>query len=508
MSRTKNVLRNSAWGIIYRLVTMIGPFIIKTIIIHELGIQYNGLNGLFTSILTVLNLTNLGFSSSLVYMMYKAVAEDDKESLSAMLNYFKKVHRIIGSIILILGLSLLPFLNLFVKGETPSDLNLHILFVIFLLEVVFDYILFSYNTSLFTAHQREDITLKIQTIRYIAQYIIQALILAVFKDYYLYAIFLPIMVIVNSIGYYIVARREYPDIICEGTLSDTDKKQVYQKVFTLFGHNLGNTFLVSVDSIIISAYLGLNAVSIYSNYHYVQTAVNGLIQVFTGGSLSAIGNKLIIDTTEVNYRFFLIMHYIWLGLVGISTAFMLCLFQPFIVFWTTEEYLLTNFEMYFVVIYFYAWVFRIMTLTYRNAAGLWTKDWLKPYIGMIINVVGSILLIQITQSIIGVLIPTIFVFFFVYFPWEAHVVIKYKFHMKGIEFFKKIVYLIFVTLIGCLLSYYLSVNVSPSNDFISFIIRFFVVLFVFPVVWIGFTYKMDEFKYTIQRVTLFIKKIC
>ena len=100
MSRTKNVLRNSAWGIIYRLVTMIGPFVIKTIIIHELGIQYNGLNGLFTSILTVLNLTNLGFSSSLVYTMYRAVAEDDNESLCAMLNYFKKVHRIIGSIIL------------------------------------------------------------------------------------------------------------------------------------------------------------------------------------------------------------------------------------------------------------------------------------------------------------------------------------------------------------------------------------------------------------------------
>src|SRR5574344_1706359 len=180
MSRTKNVLRNSAWGIIYRLVTMIGPFVIKTIIIHEFGIQYNGINGLFTSILTVLNLTNLGFASSLVYMMYKAVAEDDKESLGAYLNYFKKIYRIIGSIILLMGLALLPFLNVFVKGETPSDLNLHILFVIFLLEVVFDYILFSYNTSLFTAYQREDITLKIQTIRYIIQYTIQALVLAVF----------------------------------------------------------------------------------------------------------------------------------------------------------------------------------------------------------------------------------------------------------------------------------------------------------------------------------------
>ncbi|MFM1515468.1 oligosaccharide flippase family protein [Helcococcus ovis] len=505
MSRTKNVLRNSAWGIIYRLVTMVGPFLIKTIIIHQLGIQYNGLNGLFTSILTVLNLTNLGFSSSLVYMMYKAVADDDKEALSAMLNYFKKVHRIVGSIILIMGLALLPFLNLFVKGEVPSDLNLHILFVIFLLEVVFDYILFSYNTSLFTAYQREDITLKIQTVRYIFQYIIQALILVVFKNYYLYAIFLPIMVILNSIGYQIKARKEYPDIICRGLLSARDKQQVYQKVFTLFGHNLGNTFLVSVDSIIISAYLGLTSLSIYSNYNYVQTAVNGLIQVFSGGSLSAIGNKLITDTRESNYKFFLIMHYIWLGLVGISTAFMLCLFQPFIVVWAGQKYLLTNFEMYFVVLYFYAWVFRVMTLTYRNAAGLWTKDWLKPYIGMIINVVGSIWMIQATQSIIGVLVPTIFVFFFIYFPWEAYVVIKYKFNTKGIEFFSKIVYLIFVTLIGCLLSYYISINLFYVNNFRSFVLRFFIVLLVFPIIWILTTFRMSEFKYIIQRIMIFVK---
>ena len=507
MSRTKNVLRNSAWGIIYRLVTMIGPFVIKTIIIHELGIQYNGINGLFTSILTVLNLTNLGFSSSLVYMMYKAVADDDKESLSAMLNYFKKVHRIIGSIILIMGLALLPYLDIFVKGDVPNDLNLRILFIIFLLEVVFDYVLFSYNTSLFTAYQRNDIILKIQTVRYIIQYTIQALVLAVFKNYYLYAIFLPIMVILNSIGYLIKARKEYPDIRCKGTLSSGYKQQIYKKVFTLFGHHVGSTFLVSIDSIIISSYLGLTSLSMYSNYNYVQTAVNGLIQVFTSGSLPSIGNKLIKDTNEVNYNFFLLMNYIWMGIVGVSAAFMLNLFQPFIMIWAGTEYLLNNYEMYFIVVYFYAWMFRIMVLTYRDAAGLWTKDWLKPYIGMIVNTIGSIWLIQVTQSIIGVFIPTIFVFFFIYFPWESYAVIKHKFDMKGKEFSIKVFYLIFVTLIGSLLTYYISINISPLNNFRSFVIRFFVVLIVFPIVWIGFTFRTKEFKIIKSKLNIFIKKL-
>ncbi|WP_018659153.1 lipopolysaccharide biosynthesis protein [Allofustis seminis] len=504
MNRTKNTIRNSLWGIIYRIVTLIGPFVIKTIIIRELGIQYNGLNGLFTSILTVLNLTNLGFSSSLVYMMYQAVADNDSQALSAMLNYFKKVHRTVGFIILTMGVALIPFLNVLVKGDVPSDLNLQLLFFIFLMEVVFDYILFSYNTALFTAHQRDDVILKIQTVRYIIQYTLQAAVLAIFKDYYIYAILLPIMVAVNSVGYLIESKKMYPHITCEGDLTAEQKETVYQKVATLFGHNVGNTFLVSVDSIIISSYLGLITVSIYSNYNYILVAVNGLIQVFTGGSLSAIGNKLITDSKEDNYHFFLLMNYVWMGLVGVSAAFMLSLYQPFIYAWAGPEYILNDFIVYFVVLYFYSWMFRIMMMTYRNAGGLWNIDWLKPYVGMIINLVGSIWMVKTTQSIIGVLVPTIFVFFFVYFPWEAAVVIKNEFDESLRHFFAKVVYLFGVTFLGVVTSYWVSCTISPAYGLASFALRFLVVLVIFPLIWIAGTYRSQEFKTTLEYAAKYI----
>ena len=169
LSRAKNTMRNTLWGAIYRVATLIGPFAIKTIIIKELGQEYNGLSTLFTSVLTVLNLANLGFNSSLVFTMYKAIAEDDKPALCAMLKFYRKVYRIVGLVILGMGLAVMPFLPWLVKNECPPDVNLYVLFAIYLSESVLDYLMFAYNNATFTAFQRNDVTLKISTVRYVVK---------------------------------------------------------------------------------------------------------------------------------------------------------------------------------------------------------------------------------------------------------------------------------------------------------------------------------------------------
>ena len=364
-------MRNTLWGAIYRVATLIGPFAIKTIIIKELGQEYNGLSTLFTSVLTVLNLANLGFNSSLVFTMYKAIAEDDKPALCAMLKFYRKVYRIVGLVILGMGLAVMPFLPWLVKNECPPDVNLYVLFAIYLSESVLDYLMFAYNNATFTAFQRNDVTLKISTVRYVVQYTLQAAVLLIFSNYYAYIILLPLMVIPNNVAVYLAARKHYPDIVCQGELDPVTKKDIYKRVGTLFGHKLGNTFLVSIDSIIISSFLGLTALSLYSNYYYILTAVNGLVEIVTNGSLSGIGNKLLTDSREDNYRFFKTMTYGWVALVGGAAACMLCFYQPFIAaVWLGPEYLLDERLMMLIVLYFFSWMFRIMQLTYRDAAGL------------------------------------------------------------------------------------------------------------------------------------------
>lgn len=493
-SRTKNIFRNTFWGIIYRTVTLLGPFLVKTLIIYKLGDEYNGLSSLFTSILTVLNLSNLGFSSSLVYMMYKAVAEDDTDTLCALLNFFRKAYKYVGLAILTMGIAIMPILPKLISGSYPADINLYILFAIYLLETSLGYLMFAYNTALFSAYQREDTIHKINTIRYFFQYTLQCLSLVIFANYYAYIVILPLMVIPNNIAIYIVAKKQYPKIKCKGKISTEDAKSLKKRVITLFGHKIGSTVLVSIDSMIISSFLGLITLSNYSNYYYILVAVNGIIEIFTNGSIASIGNKLITDTKESNYRTFMTMSYTWITIVGFSAAYMLTLYQPFIAIWVGSERLLSDGIMALIVIYFYSWMFRIMQLTYRDAAGLWTKDWLKPYVGMIINLIGSILMVKLTNSIVGVLIPTTFVFFAIYFPWEAKTIFKYEFNKSPNQYYKRIIIQTCIVLIGAGASYLACIFIYPSHNLLALPVRLFITTIIFGIIWWICTRNSEEYK--------------
>ena len=151
MSRVKNASRNIVWGVLNKIVVLLLPFITRTVMIYTLGMEYVGLSSLFTSILQVLSFAELGIGSALVFSMYEPMAENDDKKICALLNLYKKTYRIIGVIILVAGLAILPFLNYFVNGSVPNNINLQILFVIYLLNNLVGYFLFAYKQALFTA---------------------------------------------------------------------------------------------------------------------------------------------------------------------------------------------------------------------------------------------------------------------------------------------------------------------------------------------------------------------
>lgn len=508
LARTQNTIRNTMWGAVYRMVTLLGPFVVKTILTKKLGLEYAGLNGLFTSILTVLNLANLGFSSALVFTMYKAVVDDNKDALCAMMNFFRKVYRIVGFAILGIGLCIMPFLDKLIKSDCPADINIYYLFGIYLFETCLGYLMFAYTLAVFSAYQRTDVSLKIDTVRYIIQYALQAAVLLIFKNYYIYALMLPLMVIPNNIANYVISKRMYPDIKCKGLLDSETKKGIYNRVWTLFGHKVGSTVLTNISNITISAFLGLTVMSRYNNYYYILTAVNGLTEIITNGSLAGIGNKLITDSKEENYSLFKTLNYGWITLISAAACCMLCFYQPFIsAVWFEPSYLLDDEVMWVIVAFFFSWMFRIMQLTYRDAAGLWTKDWLKPYVGAAVNLIGSITLVKLTGSIIGVLLPTIFVFLFIYFPWEAWAIFKYQFGCSLKEYFIKVGYFVVVSLAACSASYGLCMLITPENSILSLVIRVVIVGITFPTIWLLFTFKTFEFKNLISFIKRHFLKI-
>ncbi len=484
------------WGMAYRLIALIGPFIIKTIIIKKIGMAYSGLNTLFNSILTVLNLANLGFSSSLVYTMYDAVSREDNDAICAMLNFFRRIYRLIGLVILAMGICVMPFLPRLVGSECPPDANLYVMFGLYLSATVLDYVLFGYVNAIFSAYQREDTRLKIMTVRYIVQYALQIVILAVFENYYAYLVTLPLMVIPNSLANYYAAKKQYPQIVCKGEPSAQTKQSIYHRVKTLFGHKVGNTLLVNVDSVLISAFLGLSVQSLYSNYYYILTSVNGVVEILTSSCLAGIGNKLIVDTKENNHKLFLSLSYGWVALIGMCATCLLCLYQPFIGgIWIGPEGLMNDGFVVVMSLMFYTWMFRIMQLTYRDAAGLWTKDWLKPGVAMVLKIVLSVVLVQLTKDAVGVLIPTIIIMVLVYFPWEAWVLYKHLFERSWGVYLKRIAFYTLINLLGAILCCLACGKLAPDNTAVSFLIRLGAICVIFPGVWLTITHKTAEFQY-------------
>ena len=128
-ARTKNTLRNIAFGSVNRIINIVLPFISRTVILYVMGTQYLGLSSLFSSILSFLSLTELGVGSAMVYSMYKPIAENDHTTIKALLNLYRKLYRIIGTVILVIGLFLMPCLKILVPEELPPDINLYLLYL-------------------------------------------------------------------------------------------------------------------------------------------------------------------------------------------------------------------------------------------------------------------------------------------------------------------------------------------------------------------------------------------
>ena len=161
IERAKNATRNVVFGFLLKIYTLIFPFIMRTAMIYWMGVEYLGLNSLFTSILQVLNLAELGVGSAMVFSMYKPIAADDDEEICALMKLYKIYYRVIGCVVLGVGLVLLPFLDKLISGEVPNDINIYILYLLNLGATVLTYWLFAYRNSLFQAYQREDIISKV-----------------------------------------------------------------------------------------------------------------------------------------------------------------------------------------------------------------------------------------------------------------------------------------------------------------------------------------------------------
>lgn len=449
IERTQNAKRNILYGLFLKVYQILIPFFMRTIMIYLLGIQYAGLNNLFSSIFQFLNLAELGIGAALTSSMYEPIATDDTEKICKLLNLYRRCFNIIGVIIFLLGMLVFPFLKYLIKGTVPGDLNIYILFILYLFNTVLSYWLFSYKKSLVYAFQRTDIVSKIMIFTYTFQYIGQSIVLFVFKNYYAYLIISIISQILNNLLSNYIVNKIYPIYKPRGLLDKKTLKNIKEKVYGLITNKIGGVILRSSDSIVISSFLGLTELAIYQNYYFILSAIINLIAVFFEACLAGIGNSLIIEGKEKNFKDFKVMTFITFWVVTICSCCLLSLYQPFMEIWVGKKYVMDYSLVICLVIYFMFYEIDALLGTFKDAAGIWFKDRFRPLITALCNLGLSIFLVNY-MGLFGVLLATILSMVLIGIPWLIQNTFQSLFNKE----YKKeyIIYICKLTLIGIAIS--------------------------------------------------------
>lgn len=419
----KNTIKGTVSGVINKVVVMLLPFVMRTIMIHYMGTQYLGLSSLFSSILNMLSLAELGIGTALVYSMYKPIAENDIKTVCALMALYKKLYRIIGSVILAVGLLITPFIKFLINGEVPSDINVYILYLIYLLNTSVSYFLFAYKNSLLAAFQRNDISSNVSTILTTIEYAIQISLVVLFRNYYCYVAIFPIFTIIGNIVRSIIVDKMYPEYVAKGTVDKEERKKIYRNTIALASHKIGNTVSTAFDSMVVSAFLGLSCVGIFGNYNYIVTTVMSLIWIVYFSMTAGIGNRLNLYSLEENYKEFKALTSFNNLVISWATGCMLFLYQPFMELWAGKENTLGSSSAIIFSFYFYVYQSRRVVLLYKDAAGVWKEDKWKPIVGAMLNLIVNIVLVQ-SIGINGVILSSIISFLIVEIPWESVVLYR------------------------------------------------------------------------------------
>lgn len=496
VNRTQNAKRNIVVGIINKCVVLILPFIVRTVFIYSLGSEYLGLNSLFTSILSVLNVTELGFSSAVVYCMYEPIAKDDTAAINALLKFYKKVYFTIGVIIFALGIILMPFLPYLINGGCPPDLNLYILFFVYLLNTCVSYFLFAYKKSILEAFQRRDIIDWNNMISVGLMNLIQLILLLIWKNpkvYYIYLLMMLLSTILNNILNSKIVDKKYPQYYCDGELGKEVKQVLKKQVSGLMITRVCQMTRTSCDSIFISAFVGLTMTTIYGNYNMIVTTLVGVMNVLTNAMLAGVGNSIVSESEEKNYKDFKKFNFIYMWISGWSAVTLFVLYQNFMKVWVGDSLMLTTFGAALFTLYYYALKIGDIRAVYSDAIGLWWENRNRAIAEMLMNILLNFVLGKL-YGIYGIVLATIIPLVTINFTGGTQILFKNYFKSYSlIEYFVDNAKYFFAMAFSAVLTSLITYKLGNAN-FVSLILRVLVCCII-PnfVFWLCYR-KQDNYK--------------
>lgn len=472
-SRTKNSSRNIIFSLMAYMLQVVLGFFVRRYFIYVFGTEYLGLNSLFTNVISILSLVELGFGTALVFAMYKPMADGDKEKVRQLLHFYKISYMLIGSIIGVIGLCVLPFMNYF-QAKAPSvEVNLYVIYLVHLFNTVVSYF-FAYRRSLLYVSQRNDIESKVGIFCSLLSSSLQMIVLLFIKNYYVYACISIISTILSNALIYFITQKKYPDLVLKPQtyLDKEDRKQINKNIFAMLLHKIGGTVVYSTDSLII--YLMFDALTLgkYSNYLLITSYVTAIINIFLNAIRGSVGNSIASESVERNYALFKKLNFIYLWGVTFCSVAIFSLSNPFINIVLNKSAGDLTFGTPIIALIslsFFMLHIRYMVCIFKECKGLFYEDRLKPLLEAIINLVVSIVLayyIGLAGVIIGTIASDLLCIIV-----EPYVVNKHYFHQSTPKYLLKLLYYFAVTVMTSTIMHFV-LSLIPDLNLWTLVLKF------------------------------------
>lgn len=334
-TRTRKVLLIMTTSGIKQILNGILQFVIRTVFIHMLGAEYLGLNGLFSNVLSLLSLTELGVSSAIAFYLYQPLFENDIQRIKMLMQFYKKCYRVIGISMLGIGICIMPFLPLLVNFEQNVPVNLYLVYFLFLLNTACSYLVFAYKQILPMANQEQYQTDRVNITFICLNCLVDVGILVIFKNYILYLVINLVMVLINNIAVSFMVDKNFPYIKEKNVkkIDSKEKKLFFNNIKSAAIFRIGSALYNSTDNIIISILLGTVVVGYYSNYLFVLQILTSMIGLLVKSFTASIGNLMVEKTKGTLYNYFLQIDFVVYCVVAICVTCSFQLFNSFISLW-------------------------------------------------------------------------------------------------------------------------------------------------------------------------------
>ncbi|MCM3115082.1 hypothetical protein M3610_07250 [Neobacillus sp. MER 74] len=495
--RVRNSLINISFGLGNQIIITLLSFISRTVFINSLGIDYLGINGLFTNILAMLSLAEAGIGSSIVYSLYKPVAENDKHKINMLMNLLKKAYFVIALIVLVLGLSIMPFLDLFIKDTSVEDI--YFIYVIFLLNTVTPY-LYIHKISFLNVCQKSYIVTGIYSISSIISVSLKIVILYYSKDYILYLIIDSIITILNTIVISIIVNKKY-SFLKEKVSSKLDintRNNIIKNIKAIVLQNIGNYLVLGTDNIIISSFVSVTAVGLYSNYNMLIEICRTFINQVFNNMYHSIGNLVAIESKEKIYNLYKVYRFLNFWLYSFFTIFLIIIIEPFISLWIGSKFIMSHGVLIILMLCFYERGMRNSITAVKSTSGIFHEDRYVPLYQAVINLVFSLILVKYI-GISGVFLGTLISALLVPFWTTPYFVYKYVFNKPLLTYFKRYFYYIIIGVCVFFITKFIC-DFIPHKNIFNLILVGLVCLIIPNVLYIVIFYKTSEFKYLLLIV--------